>query len=754
MTWYRVPLALPVLAFALALGVADRIVGPPSTGYLALLVALLLALHKRWSFVVAAACVGLSVGSVADAVDGALPEDVVISRPVTARGETGGAWVHDEFGWRVRFRVFGLRQGTEVWRWRRTVYLYLSGEDVPPSGRNLRVKGYLRQPPPLRNELPQRAGFWSLSVKSGRFVDAVNLGPTVAAPSLRLLRERLQTGISEVDNERVRGVLNAFIRGESWHVDERVRRAMKRLGLAHLFALSGLHVALVGGLAALLLAPTSPQVRVVGVSVAIVGFLAVVGIRPSLLRATLMAVVPAIALLLRRPPQAVNALALAVGAMLLYDPGLVSDLGFRLSASATAGILLGTEPLAATWSLLPRRLARPLAASVCAQLASAVWAWPVFHLINPWAPLLNLLAIPWMTGVLTLSLIWGIGATVLPSGASWFAGLLVPVTAPMEWLAQLPADVLRARPVAWGSFESLSIAGVVYIVLVRGNRQLYIALPLLILPLVHARQSTTNPSVGLTMIDVGQGDAFLLRDGPHTALIDGGGWTRGDIAQRVLLPVLAERGIGRLDLALVTHDDRDHCRGVEQLASYLPIRNIATGGDLESGCLARLHQQPGIKVQQFRPRQRLHLGRWRLDLLQGAAEREPGDDNNTSAVVMVRGFGRSILLTGDIEERAEFRLRNTYGYEALRADVLKVPHHGSKTSTGRPFLAAVRPRVALVSAGRVNRYGHPHPSVIERLHRSGVSIYRTDLDGLVSIDFLGGGRMRIHSQVLRTRPVF
>jgi competence protein ComEC len=257
----------------------------------------------------------------------------------------------------------------------------------------------------------------------------------------------------------------------------------------------------------------------------------------------------------------------------------------------------------------------------------------------------------------------------------------------------------------------------------------------------------------VTAFDVGQGDALLLRDARAAVLVDGGGWRRGDLGGRVLLPALLGAGVARLDAAVVTHPDVDHCRGLADLASYLPIGEvwIAAGWQTDP-CVSELVAAaiPGrpSRLRVLADGDAVSVGGWRFAVLHPPPPESAGrlrlarTDNDRSLVLAASALGRRVLLTGDVEAAAERRLLRVRGGE-LPAFALKVAHHGSRSSTGGRFLAAVAPRLAVVSAGRRNSYGHPSPVVLDRLAGAGAVVLRTDRQGACTVSWDDSGRLRI-----------
>ena len=388
-----------------------------------------------------------------------------------------------------------------------------------------------------------------------------------------------------------------------------------------------------------------------------------------------------------------------------------------------------------------------LAATIAAQLASAPLALPAFHLLAPASPLLNLVAVPWTAVALAIGLLWSATAVAVPAVAAAAVPVLDWMAAPYGWPALGP-------PQAWGTVALAAFpvpctlaAAAIACVLVRPRRLAAWAGALTMAVAAVGWGSPGSASgpgapVELIMLDVGQGDSFLLRDGRHAILVDGGGWRRGDFGGRVLLPALLGEGVSRLDVAVLSHPDSDHCSGLLDLASYLPIDELWTAeGQTGSVCGDALSAAPGVHPHPLAAGDVLQVGRWRFDVLH--PPRHPprtGGDNDRSLVLAADSLGRRCLLTGDVEAEAERSFAARLGRPF---DILKVAHHGSKTSTTLPFLDAVHPRLALISAGPRNPYGHPAAPILARLARARIRVLRTDLQGEVRLTWTQDGPIQI-----------
>jgi competence protein ComEC len=260
--------------------------------------------------------------------------------------------------------------------------------------------------------------------------------------------------------------------------------------------------------------------------------------------------------------------------------------------------------------------------------------------------------------------------------------------------------------------------------------------------------------VRLTLLDVGQGEAvFLTLPGKRRMLVDAGGLPGGrfDVGAQVVAPFLLHEWIGRLDVLALTHAQDDHIGGVPAI-----LRNFTVGEVWSADAPNR--STTFLWIQEYLRHQRIPLrivsaesppvqwGEATLHILNPMARARPGSQSemapplgadDASLVVRISIGDQAALLTGDIQRKAEASLLRRP--EALRAQVLKVPHHGPRSSSGAAFVAAVRPEVALISAGYQNRFHHPHLEVVERYEASGIRLLRTDLDGAISVEMTADG---------------
>lgn len=713
-----------------------------------LLLAFLGALLRRgWGWCVFAAALGFFQAQLHPPVGGP-GLGFAVSRPVALVGRVASHAVCEPAdGCRLRLAVDHWEQGDLGGYTGFPVWVALPpGLDPPVYGSELRVRGYLRRRGADGNEPASPPGAWRLRLKSARFLTLEEVPPPWWQ-AVDAVRGRLASELwSEQGGDGGAALVGALVLGDRSRLPKSWRQALQRAGLAHVLAVSGLHVGMVALLVFVPGLPLPLRLRCLLAATLVVAYVLLLGPRPAVLRATAMAVLALLALALERPPQATNALACGVAAFVLWEPALVDDLGFRLSAAATAGILLWTPRLEARLRCLPRYLRQGLAASLAAQLATLPFLWTLEGGLHPLALLFNLVALPWLSLFLVLSFVWMAAALLVPPTAPGVLAVLDVLASPVAALTEVPSTpwflwpvyphpvvpwLAVASAIVWVRWWPEEIPGGAL------RARIGVVLALCLLLIQPAWKAAEEPRVEVLMLDVGQGDAFVLRDGGHAVLIDGGGWPAGDLGGRRLVPVLAAAGIDHLTAVILTHPDLDHCGGLVDVARYLVVEEVWTAPFAgRSPCGAELLSTPGTRWRVLWRGDRPQVGRFQLRVLHpGAAAPRRGEKvggNDRSLVVLAEVFGRRLLFTGDLEATGELELRRRFRSD-LAADVLKVAHHGSRSSTTPTFLREVSPRWALISAGAENPYGHPAPEVLERLQESGANILRTDLHGMVRL---------------------
>jgi competence protein ComEC len=629
-------------------------------------------------------------------------------------------------------------------RWTLTVRLKRPHGNVNPDGfdleawlleHDLRATGYVRDDP----------GNVRVSAFAGRADDYVQR-------ARERIRERIARALPGAPYE---GVLVALAIGDQRAIPEAQWRVFSKTGITHLVSISGLHVtvfAALAGACALALARRSaaltlriPARKVAALVGALVAFAYVLlaGAEVPAVRTLLMLVVAAFGLWLGRPGTAALVWLWSLVAVLVWDPWAGLAPGFWLSFGAVGLLLYAGSarlraPAATGWRA---RLRESIRESAHAQWVVTLGLVPgtlaLFQQVSLVSALANTIAIPVVTlGIVPLAL-FGI---VIPIDAPWLVAhaVLAALMRYLEWLAALPLAAWASHaPVGWT--VAIAIAGLLWLLAPRGvpGRALgavwTLPMALLLPPAVPAGGAR------IVVLDVGQGLAVLVATAHHALVYDTGPRFNEtvDAGGRIVVPFLRAAGIAKLDALIVSHADSDHSGGalsilravpVGQLISSLPadhpIVAAAAPTNHPARCAAGDHWEwDGVRFEILHPAAAAY----------GEAARK---SNDLSCVLRVASEGGSVLLTGDIEAASEMEILARDATAA--ADVLVVPHHGSRTSSTLAFIRGVSPRFAVIAAGYRNRFGHPRAEILARYARAGAARPRTDLQGAITLTLAAG----------------
>jgi len=495
-----------------------------------------------------------------------------------------------------------------------------------------------------------------------------------------------------------------------------------------------------------------------------VGFTVMTGLQPSALRAALCWVLAGAGWSLGRRTSRLGALGVAGGALALADPWIVFTMGFRLSFGAVLALVWWAPAFEARLARLRGWLRRPLAATLAVQAGLLPLLAESFSQVSIIAPVANLAAAPAFPPLLGAGLI-GLGAAGTGDGAMSLAQACLAVAGTAAgWVATVAR--ITARP-WWAALPTtgLPLAGVpIYLVgmelLVRpreralsggapagprdarGNARragaLAAALVVAVLLAAFRPVAAGAPRLAqMRVLDVGQGDAILLRTpAGHEVLVDGG--PSGSAVKRAL----ARAGVGHLDLAVVTHPHADHYKGMLAVLSDLSVDELwespAAVPDAGYGRMLAAARARGVPIRAPPPGTVRAVDRWlTLDVLgpppASDAKKAEIDANDASLVLMARCGKRRFLLCGDVSASAQAALVRRVGRAALMCDVYKVAHHGSAGSLDGTFLDALGAPLAVIPVGRPNRYGHPSRAALAGFASRGWVIHRTDDDGEVVV---------------------
>lgn len=608
-----------------------------------------------------------------------------------------------------------------------------------------------------KDYLKQQAIYWiarpySLSVNSCYTKKFIGIDHLIR------LRENGMDFINDNFHGESKGIANALLFGSKIFVKEETYEAYQRLGIVHLLAISGLHVGLITGLLYFLLLRLGvvKEVSMHILLIIIPIYIIMTGASSPVLRAGLMMMLVLLFKKCKVPIHPIDTISIICIVLIGFDPFLIFDIGFQLSFVVSVSLILSTNKLLMKppinwWRLL-------FWTTLIAQLSSAPILLVNFYEISIISLLINIIYIPFIT-FLILPLLLFIYCI------HWFIPLISTTFIPVfsiiieyvhQWLNELgqwPFFVLSlGKPNFHQTIGYIFSIILFFITWERFglNRRTYFSSSILVTVFVVHMLSPYFTSTGeVVVLDVGQGDSILIQlpFNQGNFLIDTGGdikfekenWQRGtrnfDIGDDIIVPFLKAKGIREINKLILTHGDLDHIGGTAEIIKQMKIKEILISyGGITSQSemdLITVISEKGIPLKMVKAGNSFREGSYHFYFL-APVDNEVNENDQSIVIFAVLG-GIKWLFTGDLEEYGERKLIKNY--PGLKADVIKVAHHGSKTSTSDAFLNYLQPSIAIISAGENNRYRHPHNEVIDRLTKRNIRIFRTDLNGAVKFRF-------------------
>jgi len=557
------------------------------------------------------------------------------------------------------------------------------------------------------------------------------------------LRTRLRESIQDLlENKPYAGLLMALVIGDKSLISPSQWAVLTRTGTNHLMAISGLHIGLIAGFAFFLVQfiwkrffitrfpwPAAKAGAVAAI-LAAAFYAALAGFSIPTQRALIMVMIVMLATLIQRRSTPSVILAAALFLVLLFDPLAVLDAGFWLSFCAVTIILFTMTGRVGQWSARGKWGEKWWRVQFVIAIGLTPLLFIFFQQTSVMSPVANLFAVPW-TGfiIVPLTLVSAMALFVYPPAgaiglkcAHWSMSMLWLV---LDKAAASPASVwVMPAPSWWVTI--LSVIGIVWLLSPGGLPGRWLGV-IWLLPLVLVRPpSPEQGDMWFTLLDVGQGLSAVVRTNKHTLVFDTGPRfsQRFNTGSAVVIPFLRQAGVPHVDTLLVSHGDNDHIGGAASLVQQFSVLSVISSvpekidrNDVLRCGDSRHWQWEGVDFTVLHPPDNSH---W--------------TGNNASCVLLIKSNSGSVLLTGDIERRAEARLVKEYGH-ILSADVLVAPHHGSRTSSSPAFLDAVKPEYALFPVGYRNRYGFPKPDVVARYRARQAKVFESAGEGAITIKF-------------------
>ncbi|AOT68543.1 DNA internalization-related competence protein ComEC/Rec2 [Geosporobacter ferrireducens] len=571
--------------------------------------------------------------------------------------------------------------------------------------------------------------------------------------------------IRQIFPEEEGNMLLAVLMGEKNLLEEKQQKIYRNTGIAHIFAVSGLHVGIIFIFLNKFLGKLRNSTRTIFILCCLWCYAAVTGFSPSVMRAAALISILICAPFLNRKYDSLSAIGTAAVLFLAFNPTLLMHVGFQLSFAAALSIALLYSPIYKQLGRVPDMPRQLLSASAAAQLGTMPLLAYHFNLLSPIALLLNIPVIFIIGYLVPLGFLTVVISFIYMTAAKLIGKIILlliyGVNCLSQWAYQFPYSYFHV--VSPSMFFMLIYYLILYISVSKNSyflkknksirqRAVFFIISIyfgiiLILNIIPKNQE-------IIFVDVGQGDCTLIRTAEgKNILIDGGGSFRKDLEEeeekdKFLIEFLLKNHISRIHMIILSHPHGDHMGGLFEVVRKMPVEALIVSKDTlqrsewtplqqdcqenrvkvvyaEKGDLMRIDEKTVFSV--------LSPGK---ELLRGSRD----DANNNSLVVLLEHDGKRILFTGDIEEAMEQLLLQEYS--SIPVDVLKVPHHGSRFSTTEDFLDRFPPRIAVIQVGR-NNFGHPHPQVLDRLNHRNIDIYRNDQQGAIRMT-IKNGDLQIH----------
>ncbi len=535
-------------------------------------------------------------------------------------------------------------------------------------------------------------------------------------------------------NEENSQLMTSILLGKSSYLDEDNLLLYRDLGLAHIMAVSGLHIGIISGFLIFLFSRLGIKRRLnITLSLAIIwtyGFL--IGYPPSIMRASIMFSLLFYSTIIHEPYDSINTLSIACFILLLINPYFLFNIGFQLSFVAAFSIVFFTPYIKEMFYPYKGKVTNTIAALLAVNLGLLPIQAYYFNRIGLFSILANLILLP----LFSIALILGF----IMLGSLYILGYLNIVIGPiLNLLLRLQYRLIEIIPSQVFKVYSPELPTIIlyYLLLMLILKVItienlkksilnVITIYLIFLIMINSILVFSDKSIELHFIDVGQGDSILIRTKDGDYLMDTGGSpmeSAFDISKNITLPYLEKLGISRLKAIFITHFHADHCQGLPLLVENIKVDNIV------ASYIPKDNDLPIIIVKQG---DQIILDKNTKFTIIWPDKAKSNNENNMSLVGLLSYYNRQVLLTGDIEKEVEPLIGDKLNKSI---DVLKVPHHGSKTSSTEIFLEKLKPTIGIISVGRNNLHRHPSPEVVWRYNDYGSTLYRTDENGLIKLTF-------------------
>lgn len=638
-------------------------------------------------------------------------------------------------------------------------------QDIPSIkyGDSLYIEGEFKQPEEARN---YKGYNYKQYLKTKKIIGTVELEKAKILKSsngsfIHNIQKYIKDTINGTLTDEEGNLLLAILLGDKDKLSEDIQESFKTSNLSHMLAVSGAHVSyIILGLTYVL------QNSIIGKKnekivciIFLLFFMAITNFTPSVTRACIMAVLTLFSGIIYRKSDVYTNISVAALITLIFNPYNLLDLGFQLSYGGTIGIIIFIKRIQEkkSNSIVINYIKQMALVSIYANIIIIPIMMYHFNTVSFTFIISNIMASPILGIIVITGFLFIIASITVKPLTRLIAIFIKPILSILIKISQicskLPfSNILVVTPYMFNVISYYAI--ILYCIKSKKNNKCKIIICLLIvLILINFIIYIFPQKLRIFFIDVGQGDSTLIiTPDKKTVLIDGGGSDSFDVGEKVLLPYLLDRRILKIDYVLISHFDTDHCGGILTIMEKVKVKNIIISEQAEHSenyeRFKKLMIHKKIRLIEVKKGDKIKIGRYSEFKILFPTSRLLSENplNNNSIVAQFNYNNFKMLFTGDIEKLAEQQILKAEKAE-IRADILKVAHHGSKTSSIPEFIKAVKPKIALIGVGKNNTFGHPNKQTIKNLENIKCRIYRTDIQGEIIIKIDQKGRMNVKSKL-------
>ena len=659
-------------------------------------------------------------------------------------------------------------------------------KEEPEFGDEIEIIGELKKPNGARNYkgfdykqyLKSKKIYATVSSENYKIISKNKID--IISKVINSVQNNMKSNINKILNEEEAALCIGILVGDREAISEQTEDNFKKSNLTHMLAVSGSHITYIINALAMLLGKTSKRTSKIFTIIILIFFMALTGFTFSVIRACIMGILVLLASLMYRKPDTINNLGISSFIILLFNPYAISDAGFLLSYGGTIGIvLLGDKIENAIYKEenknknIINKIIKYIIISFSITLSANLIIIPImaynFSTVSFTFWISNILAAPIMEIATIFGfIIYFISIFFIPLAKflGIFLNLLLYLLLKIAEVSSLiPGSSIYIKTpyiieciiyylfiVLWLKWDYIKNA-----IKVKKILKVLVASSILLIIFSSIFICCFPKTLKIYFVDVGQGDCTLIKTPTNKhILIDGGGseFDNFDVGESTLLPYLLDRRITTIDYMLISHFDSDHIDGLFAVMENLKIKNIIISKQGEKSDnfirFQELVKNKKVNVLVVKKGDRIQIDKYSYFEILFPEENLIQDNvlNNNSIVANFCSMGFKLLFTGDIEEIAEKRLWKLYrDTDKLKSTILKVAHHGSKTSSTAKFLELVTPKIALIGVGEGNKFGHPNNGVLDRIRDYTNKIYRTDKNGEIEIIYTKG-KIRILTKIV------